>query len=107
MYYIATHCPSLKKIPTYCISVIEWRSTISECQTKIEFLQLLNNYNVTTSDLFTLIMKLKNAIEHVIFENGNLSFALQNEIDSLTLQMANDLATNFEALIAGNSNYKN
>ena len=88
------------------ISVIEWRSTISECQVKIEFLQLLNNYNVTTSDLFTLIMKLKNAIERVIFENGNLSFALQSEIDSLTLQMANDLATNFEALIAGNSNYK-
>lgn len=88
------------------ISVIEWRSTISECQVKIEFLQLLNNYNVTTSDLFTLIMKLKNAIERVIFENGNLSFALQSEIDSLTLQMANDLAVNFEALIAGNSNYK-
>lgn len=88
------------------ISVIEWRSTISECQVKIEFLQLLNNYNVTTSDLFTLIMKLKNAIERVIFENGNLSFSLHSEIDSLTLQMANDLAVNFEALIAGNSNYK-
>lgn len=88
------------------ISVIEWRSTISECQVKIEFLQLLNNYNVTISDLFTLIMKLKNAIERVIFENGNLSYALQSEIDSLTLRMANDLAENFEALIAGNNNYK-
>lgn len=88
------------------ISVIEWRSTISECQVKIDFLQLLNNYNVTTADLFTLVIKLKNAIEQVIYENGNLSFALQSEIDSLTLHMANDLASNFESLISSNSNYK-
>lgn len=88
------------------ISVIEWRTTVSECQIKIDFLQLLNNYNITTADLFTLIIKLKNAIEQVIFENGNLSFALQSEIDSLTLQMANDLASNFEAITSSNKNYK-
>jgi diguanylate cyclase (GGDEF)-like protein/PAS domain S-box-containing protein len=88
------------------ISVIEWRSAVSECQIKLEFLQLLNNYNVTTADLFTLIIKLKNAIEEVIFENGNLSFALQQEIDTLTLQMGNDLANNFEIIISSNANYK-
>jgi diguanylate cyclase (GGDEF)-like protein/PAS domain S-box-containing protein len=88
------------------ISVIEWRTTVSECQIKIDFLQLLNNYNVTVSDLFTLIIKLKNAIEQVIFENGNLSYALQSEIDSLTLQIANDMASNFEAIISSNQNYK-
>lgn len=88
------------------ISVIEWRSTVSECQVKIDFLQLLNNYNVTVADLFTLIIKLKNAIEQIIFENGNLSYALQREIDSLTLQMANDLASNFETIIRTNANYK-
>ncbi len=88
------------------ISVIEWRSTVSECQVKIDFLQLLNNYNVTVADLFTLIIKLKNAIEQIIFENGNLSYALQSEIDSLTLQMANDLASNFETIIRTNANYK-
>jgi len=81
------------------ISVIEWGSTITECQIKIDFLQLLNNYNVTTADLFTLILILKSSIEHVIFENGNLSFALQSEINSLTLVMANDLASNFETII--------
>lgn len=88
------------------ISVIEWRSAVSECQIKLEFLQLLNNYNVTTADLFTLVLKLKNAIEEVIFENGNLSFALQQEIDSLTLQMGIDLANNFEIIIRTNANYK-
>lgn len=88
------------------ISVIEWRATVSECHVKLEFLQLLNNYNVTTADLFTLIMKLKSAIVEIIFENGNLSFALQSEIDTLTLQMANDLASNFEAIISSNKNYK-
>ncbi len=88
------------------ISVIEWGSTITECQVKIDFLQLLNNYNVTTADLFTLILILKSSIEQVIFENGNLSFALQSEIDSLTLAMANDLASNFETIIKSNENYK-
>jgi len=88
------------------ISVVEWRTTVSECQVKMEFLELLNNYNVTTADLFTLIIKLKNAIEQVIFEGGNLSFSLQKEIDSLSLQMANDLATNFEVIISSNRNYK-
>lgn len=88
------------------ISVIEWRTTVSECQVKIEFLQLLNNYNVSTADLFTLISKLKSAIEEVIYENGNLSFALLSEIDSLTLQMANDLAMNFEIITSNNQNYK-
>jgi len=88
------------------ISVIEWRATVSECQVKLDFLQLLNNYNVTVADLFTLITKLKNAIEEVIFENGNLSFALQSEIDSLTLEMGNDLANNFEILTKSNQNYK-
>lgn len=88
------------------ISVIEWRSTVSECQVKIDFLQLLNNYNVTVADLFTLIIKLKNAIEQVIFENGNLSYALQSEMDHLTLQMGNDLASNYEAIIGNNQNYK-
>lgn len=88
------------------ISVIEWRATVSECQVKLDFLQLLNNYNVTVADLFTLITKLKNAIEEIIFENGNLSFALQSEIDSLTLEMGNDLANNFEILTKSNQNYK-
>ncbi len=88
------------------ISVIEWRATVSECQVKIDFLQLLNNYNVTVPDLFTLIMKLKTAIEQIIFQNGNLSFALQSEIDLLTLQMANDLSANFESIISSNSSYK-
>lgn len=88
------------------ISVIEWQATVSECQVKIDFLQLLNNYNVTVADLFTLVIKLKNAIEQIIFENGNLSYALQSEIDSLTLQMANDLASNFESIISSNRNYK-
>ena len=88
------------------ISVIEWNSTITECQVKINFLQLLNNYNVTTADLFTLTLILKSSIEQVIFENGNLSFALQSEIDSLTLAIANDLASNFEAITKSNKNYK-
>ena len=88
------------------ISVIEWNSTITECQVKINFLQLLNNYNVTTADLFTLVLILKSSIEQVIFENGNLSFSLQSEIDSLTLAIANDLASNFEAITKSNKNYK-
>jgi diguanylate cyclase (GGDEF)-like protein/PAS domain S-box-containing protein len=61
---------------------------------------------VTIADLFTLILILKSSIEQVIFENGNLSFTLQSEIDSLTLAIANDLASNFEAITKSNKNYK-
>ena len=88
------------------ISAIEWDSTISECQVKIDFLQLLREHNATTADLFTLIMKLKNAVEHIIFENESLSFGLQQEVDSKTLILANDLASNFESMVKGDENYR-
>jgi diguanylate cyclase (GGDEF)-like protein/PAS domain S-box-containing protein len=88
------------------ISIIEWRSSVTECQIKIEFLQLLNSYNISVANLFTLVFKLKSAIEQIIFEHGDLSYSLQKEIDSLTLEMANDLASNFESIISSNSSYK-
>jgi len=88
------------------ISVIQWGSTISECHVKLQFLELLRNYNIATHELYTLLARLKTAIERIIFENGNLSFALQEEIESLTLEMANDLIGTFEAMREGKTDYK-
>jgi diguanylate cyclase (GGDEF)-like protein/PAS domain S-box-containing protein len=88
------------------ISVIQWGSTISECHVKLQFLELLRNYNIATHELYTLLARLKTAIERIIFENGNLSFALQEEIETLTLEMSNDLIGTFEAMREGQTDYK-
>lgn len=88
------------------ISVLQWGSTISECQVKMGFLQLLHNYNVTTAELFTLITRLRTSVEEIIFDNGNLSFNLQSEIETLALEMANELASNFEIVRDGKYDYK-
>ena len=88
------------------ISVIQWSSTISECQAKMGFLQLLNNYNVTTPELFTLVTRLRTSIEEIIFENGNLSFNLQSEIETHALEIISELSSNFEIVRSGKFDYK-
>ncbi|WP_345979599.1 sensor domain-containing diguanylate cyclase [Sulfurimonas sp. HSL3-2] len=88
------------------ISVIQWSSTISECQAKMVFLQLLNNYNVTTPELFTLVTRLRTSIEEIIFENGNLSFNLQSEIETHALEIISELSSNFEIVRSGKFDYK-
>ena len=88
------------------ISVIQWGTTVSECQVKLEFLTLLNNYNVSTPELYTLITRLKTSIEQIIFENGNLAYALQSEIETLTMEMASELAANYEAMRGNDYDYK-
>lgn len=88
------------------ISVIQWGPTISECQIKMGFLQLLNNYNISTTELFTLITRIKTSIEEIIFENGNLSFNLQSEIETFALEIANELTSNFESMKSGKYDYK-
>jgi diguanylate cyclase (GGDEF)-like protein/PAS domain S-box-containing protein len=88
------------------ISVIQWGSTISECQVKLEFLELLNNYSITTAELMTMITRLKTSIEEIIFENGNLSFNLQAEIETLTIEMSRELASTFESMRGSNYDYK-
>lgn len=88
------------------ISVIQWTSTISECQAKMGFLQLLNNYNVTTPELFTLVSRLRTSIEEIIFENGNLSFNLQSEIETHALEIISELSSNFEIVRSGKFDYK-
>lgn len=88
------------------INVVQGGPTIAECQIKMGFLQLLNNYNISTAELFTLITRIKTSIEEIIFENGNLSFNLQSEIETLTLEIANELTSNFESMRSGNYDYK-
>ena len=77
------------------ISVIEWKSTVAECQVELEFLTLLHSYNVSVSELYTLINRLKTTIVDIIFENKNLTYALQTEIETLTMEMAGELAASY------------
>jgi diguanylate cyclase (GGDEF)-like protein/PAS domain S-box-containing protein len=73
------------------ISMLEWEHAIEQCHVKIEFLKALNNYNITNSELFTLVVKLEGAIEKVIYENGYFSYFLNMELDTITLKIAEEL----------------
>ncbi len=88
------------------ISVIEWNFTIAECQVKTEFLRLLNNHNICNSELFTLILRLNNAIEKIISDNGYLSFAIQEELDSLSISIANELISTYDRIKNSDIDYK-
>ncbi|MDY0116095.1 MAG: sensor domain-containing diguanylate cyclase [Sulfurimonadaceae bacterium] len=88
------------------IGVIETSSTISDCHIRLRFLELLNNYNISISELFTLVIRLKTTIEHIIFENKNLSFALTEEIETLTLSMVRELSETYESMRGDVKNYK-
>ena len=89
------------------IGVIEASATISECHVKLHFLELLHSYNITTSELFLFVMLLKNTIEQIIFENKNLSFALSEEIESLTLTLICGLSESYDSMGVDGEHYKN
>lgn len=89
------------------INVIQQGSTIHDCQAKMGFLELLNNYHVSMSEFFTLITRIKSSLLEILFKDGNVSFNLQEEIETVTLQMANEFAIAFEVIIDRHSNFKN
>lgn len=89
------------------ISIFEWDFTIAQCQVRTEFLALLNNYNISTNELFTLILRLNTTIEEILFKNGNLSYNLQIELDTVALEIANELTTSYERLSHNDGIYKN
>ncbi len=89
------------------ISIYQWNFTISECQARMDFLHLLNNYNVTTNELYTLILRLKSAIEDAIYKDGNLSYNIQSELDTITISIANELTDTYEHFKDENSYKQN
>ncbi|MEA3352371.1 MAG: diguanylate cyclase [Campylobacterota bacterium] len=88
------------------ISIMEWDFTIAQCQVKIDFLKLLNNYNISTAELFTLVSRLKSSIERTINDNGFLSFTIHNEFDTLGLSIANELCSTYERINNNDLDYK-
>jgi diguanylate cyclase (GGDEF)-like protein/PAS domain S-box-containing protein len=80
------------------ISIVQWRMTVTDCQATMGFLQLLYNYHISAAELFTLIVRLKTSIEEAIFQDGNLSFSLQRDIESRMIEIVNEVASNFEVM---------
>ena len=89
------------------ISIVEWDLTIADCQAKISFLRLLNKHNISVPELFTLIMKLKSSIEHIIYKNGYLAKNVEDELEELSLNIANLLTENYMELKDDQSKPKN
>jgi diguanylate cyclase (GGDEF)-like protein/PAS domain S-box-containing protein len=88
------------------ISSLEWEHAIEQCHVKIEFLKILNNYNISTAELFTLVVKLEASIESVIYENGYFSYFLNVELDTVTLKIADELTQMYFQVQDGKIDYK-
>ncbi len=89
------------------ISIYQWNFTISECQARMDFLHLLNKYNVTNNELYTLILRLQSAIENAIYKDGNLSYNIQMELETVTISIANELTDTYAHLKDENSYKQN
>ncbi len=77
------------------ISIIEWDLTVAECEAKLSFLRLLKTHNISIAELFTLIQKLKSSVEYIIDQNGYLSKNIGNELEELSLDVANSLTDSY------------
>jgi len=77
------------------INIFEYDFAIEQCQSKSTFLNLMHNYEVSSIELFTLIILLKDCIEKVIEENGHLSNALRKELRDIGLSVSNELSYSY------------
>jgi len=73
------------------ISLFEYDFAIEQCQSKSGFLKLMNNYEVSSVELFVLVTLLKDSIENVIYENGYLSFSLRKELRNIGIKVATSI----------------
>jgi diguanylate cyclase (GGDEF)-like protein/PAS domain S-box-containing protein len=70
------------------ISIFEYDFAIEQCQSKSNFLNLMNQYSLSSIELYTLIVLLKDSIEKVIYENGHLSNTLKKELRDIGIKVA-------------------
>lgn len=80
------------------ISIFQWDFTIAECQSKMNFLELLGNYEINSKELFILILRLQSAVEDTIYRDGNLSYNIQKELEVITIDIANELIDSYNSL---------
>lgn len=83
------------------ISIFEYDSAIEQCQSKSNFLALLSNYDISSVELFTIVILLKDCIEKVIYDHGHLSNALRYELRNIGIEVANSLCQNYLEVING------
>ncbi|MCD4758246.1 MAG: diguanylate cyclase [Arcobacteraceae bacterium] len=80
------------------ISIFQWDFTISECQARMTFLKLLEGYGVTSAELFILILRLKSSVEDIIYQDGSLSYNIQKELETITIDIALELTDTYNSL---------
>lgn len=77
------------------INIFEYDFAIEQCQSKSSFLTLLSNYNISSVELFTLVILLKDCIEKVIYDNDHLSNALKEELRDMSIKVATNLSESY------------
>jgi len=89
------------------ISIFQWDFTISECQARMTFLKLLEGYGVTSAELFILILRLKSSVEEIIYQDGSLSYNIQKELETITIDIALELTDTYNSLQREDKNSNN
>jgi diguanylate cyclase (GGDEF)-like protein/PAS domain S-box-containing protein len=88
------------------INTFEYDFAIEQCQVRINFLKLLHNYQVTSIELYTLVLLLKESIEHVIYENDYYSYSLKTEFTTVVIKIATELTQNYSDIQDKDIDYK-
>lgn len=90
------------------ISSFEYDFAIEQCHSKISFLNLLKSYAVDPIELYNLILHLKQSIQKIIYENDYLSYSLSNELENITIKIANEIVSAYsKENFQDNDDYKN
>lgn len=74
------------------INIFEYDFAIEQCQSKSNFLNFMNHYDISSVELFVLVILLKDSIEKVIYENGYLSNDLKKELRDIGIKAATELS---------------
>jgi diguanylate cyclase (GGDEF)-like protein/PAS domain S-box-containing protein len=87
------------------INIFEYDFAIEQCQSKSSFLNLLNSFSISSVELYTLVLLLKDCIERVIYEHDHLSHALQKELKDIGIKVATSLTQSYLEVQNGETNY--
>ena len=77
------------------ISIFEYDMAIEQCNSKSNFLNLLNNYDISSIELFTLVLVLNNCIEKVLYDNDHISNSLRKELRNIGIKVGNSLSQSY------------
>jgi len=87
------------------ISFIQYDVNIEQCQVRADLLKIFNSYNISSTDLFILILKLKSSVEQTIFNEGYLAYSFQKELETFSIKLAQELLESYQQIQTDNIDF--